>query len=238
MRWLSLVLLAGLVGCASAATDEAEASAGAVSTQTGPIPTSELPDPHGFVSWSEEDLLVSPPRPADVARVTVSCADKKLYPTHPQSTLKRYHRYAHARYDNTKLSGDDEMCKTPQRVTSGSRKACLAPEVFEYAVLSDTYTDSCGNLYRGFWELRFRGQDESMGTLFSRGRTVYDVPDSQFEGEVYDGPTYAVDAQDFMFLSKLLPKDAEGIAKDQASAKTTHTLNATTHLFEYVGKYR
>ncbi len=232
--------LLSLAACAAPDGDvDLEDTSGAAATGTAadePVPRSRVPEVHAFVGWRDDTQTVSDPKPKDVERVQIACADKTLYPTHPQSSLKKYHRYSHGRYDHAKLDGESPVCK----VKGGGRNSagkipCLSPAGLDYAMLSDTYEDSCGNRYRGYWENLYLTTDETMGTLMSRGRTVYTVPNAQFSGEVYDGATYAVDAGDFAFVSALLPGDEERIANAKDLSKTTHRYDPQKHTFEYVG---
>lgn len=228
-----------LVGCASPVGEDAAASESAIGeASSDPVTAERVPEPQAFKAWSDDHQAVSEPRPESVARTTVHCADKTLYPTHPQSDLKRYHRYAHGRYDAFKVPASSEVCKI--RGGTAARPICLATATLEYAMLSDTYRDTCGNLYRGFWDQLYLSTQETMGTLMSRGRRVFEVPSAQFAGEVYDADTYGVAEREFLFLADAFPGDKERVerAKQSAIAAGTHRYDAATHVFEYVGPYR
>lgn len=237
------VVSIAMVGCSASSEVVEEESAESELREAplaDPVSRDRVPEPQAFKGWSEDTSMISEPRPADVQRVSIGCADKTLVPTHPQSSLKTYHRYARGDYDAAKLLGDSELC----RVKGNGRNTwgqvpCLAPDAFQYVMLSDTYVDHCGNYYRGFWEELFVLSQETMGTLLSKGRTVYEVPNAEFHGEVYDAGTYELDADTFVFFSKLFPGDADRIetAKNQVQSAGTHRLDPDTGLFEYVGPY-
>lgn len=206
-----------------------------------PVSRDRVPDEYAFKGWQDDTISTSAPRPEDAKRKKLACDKTTLLPTQPQSALKRYHRYAHGLYDNSKLNGESRACKIPGNGRNGrGERTCLAAATLDYAMLSDTYVDTCGNFYRGFWEELYLSTEETMGTLISKGRTVYPVPNAQFSGEVYDGATHAVDASDFVFLSELSPGDTESIAKakENANREGTHQWDADTGLFAYVGQYR
>lgn len=159
-------------------------------------------------------------------RVEISCADTLLFPTHPQQETKIYHIYQIAQYDQAKLNGDDPACLMSARYANGKGvKACLRADYAHYVVLSDLYRDRCGGLYRGFWELAFLNRDESMGTLFSLGRVLFQKENSSVL-DMYVASTYPVPRKEFLFLSPLLPGDREKIESLKGAAlKDTHTLD-------------
>ena len=242
--FVTAAIAASAIACSSSAEDVgADTDEGALAEQRAdePVSRDRIPEPQAFLGWRDEVSAVSPPRPADAKRVEVACADHRLFPTQPASSLKRYHRYSHGRYDHFKVSGDSPVCKIPnQTLNSRRERPCAAAAGIDYAMLSDTYADSCGHFYRGFWDALYLTTDESMGTLMSKGRTVYEVPRSPFAGEVYDAQTYAVEASEFALLSELGPGDAEQIAKAKESAirAGTHRYDPNTLLFEYTGPHR
>ena len=114
-----------------------------------------------------------------------------------------------AKYDNRRLPGTSDACATP----TTTKKFCIVAQRAVVSIMSDTYQDSCGNFYRGYWFLNYRvgggpsKSEDNMGTLFSKGRTQYPKRGAQFAGEVEDGNTYPVDVKNFLFLSPLLPND-------------------------------
>ena len=131
----------------------------------------------------------------NVTKVQLNCADKKLYPTHPQQFTKEYIMGLTADYKRTEMPGTATSCITP----NFNKKYCLLSQRAVVAIMSDIYEDSCGNLYRGYWFLSYRvgggpsKSEDSMGTLFAKGRTQYEKPHSEFPGkEFIDGNTYPV----------------------------------------------
>lgn len=244
MRWIAGLVAVLAVGCAAAPAgdDGAVTSAASTPTASEPIPRSELPQAQAFQGWSDDASLVEPPRVEDVHHVAVACADKHLFPTHPASDRKRYHRAAIGHYDHFKVDGSSDVCKikgTTKDPQTGLLRCAAATEM-QYMVLSDTFEDACGHFYRGFWEVSFLTTDETMGTLISRGRTVYEKPSSEFKGDMYDGATYPVAEADLVAVAELQAGDADAIVKDRAAvtAAHTHEYDTATHLWTYVGPYR
>jgi hypothetical protein len=177
--------------------------------------------------------------------------DPNLYPTHPSQGTKEYHLYDTAQYSNQQLDGRDDTClvsqvrahprarplnpATVQRIireaeANGRRIACLQADIAHRVVLSDTYIDACGNYYRGVKRTSFLQSNESMGTLFSPGRTNYDRGNSVSDGQ-YDGDTYPVRHTEFAFLAELLPGDMPKITQARAAARATHTLDTAGRIF-------
>jgi hypothetical protein len=250
MRWMTalaaMTITTAIAGCAGSepSADAASESAAAATETTAadPIPRSEIPEAQAFLGWSENESLTQKPRPEDAPRAELACADKHLFPTHPSSDRKRYHRAAVGRYDYFKLDGASNVCKikgTTKDPRTGLLR-CFTADELQYIVLSDTFEDSCGNMYRGFWAVSFFGMDENMGTLMSLGRTVYQNPHSEFQGDMYDASTYAVEAKQLLVLSPLFDGDADAIAHDRKAATDakTHRYDASTHLWEYIGPNR
>ncbi|MFO0741527.1 MAG: hypothetical protein U0270_36860 [Labilithrix sp.] len=247
MRWLAgLVAMVAMVGCAAApAEDEASSGSAAAASETPanePIARSEIPQAQAFKGWRDNDSMTDKPRPEDATRVPLACTDKHLYPTHPSSDRKRYHRVAVGSFDQFKVDGDSNVCKIKGNGTSpqtGLRR-CAAADTLQYIVLSDTFEDGCGNLYRGFWAVSFLTMDENMGTLMSLGRTVYQDPHSEFKGDMYDAQTYAIDEEQLLVLSSLFDGDAEAITRGRKAVTDakTHAYDAQTHLWQYVGPNR
>ena len=158
----------------------------------------------------------------------ITCDDGNLYPTHPQQTLKKYHVHRWAGYDQNKLKPDETACVRP----SSMGTFCVRGDIAYDVILSDTFEDRCGNLYRGFEQVSFLGQDETMGTLVSPGRTIYPKPHSEFIGEFISGGTYAVPIARFMKIGPVLPTDIEQIQKGREQALgVTHSYDTTTHLY-------
>lgn len=194
----------------------------------GLLPDSKqvVPNADAITSWQEipgyRDSQVDS---LTVARVALDCGDKNLYPTHPQQNTKLYHLFLSARYDHTRLKGDDEACATSAKYSNAQgAKACLRPDYLEYAVISDIYRDSCGHTYRGFFDVAFLKANDNMGVLFAKGRALYPKPNAGALMDMYVGDTYAVDQSEFLFLSPLFPGDQERSDELQTSAAKSHIL--------------
>ena len=173
-----------------------------------------------WVKYEEVDVDGSQFPPSRIDIVPLTCRDRKLYPTHPQQFSKDYVMSLVSKYDRIRLPGTSSACTTP----TTSKRTCIVAMRAVVAVMSDTYQDSCGNYYRGYWFLSYRVStnrfktEDNMGTLFSKGRTQYPKPHAQFAGEVVDGNTYPVSEKDFLFLTPLLPGDMKKIRDNQAYA--------------------
>ncbi len=165
--------------------------------------------------------------------------ERLLYPTQPQQLLKTYHRYDYARYDRRQLSATDDECvlsmltrmpaaaaqrRVARAKEQGRRINCVQGDVAYDLVLSSTYTDDRGNLYRGVTQQQFLESYESMGHSVAAGHTVYERSGSQFANAVdaYDGDTYAVMLDEFLMLARLFPTDRPKIAELQQKAGQTH----------------
>lgn len=172
-----------------------------------------IPNEMAFKGWAKNTNYQS--RDFDPAALTseeISCADKKLYPTHPQMSLKEYYVGKSGAYDHFKLEGADEACLMAGKYKNGKGKfPCLNPHILVYVVVSDTYTDSCGNLYRGFVERQFFRRNEKMSTLFSLGRSASPKKNSEFPGDYETDGTTAVSADEFMLVAPLFSGDEEKI---------------------------
>lgn len=189
-----------------------------------PISKQTVPNAGAIVSWQEiAGYRDSDLDPMSAPRISLECADTNLYPTHPQQNTKHYHLFLSARYDHTRLKGDDEACTLSSKYPNAQGvKPCLRPDYLEYAVISDTYRDSCGHMYRGFWDVAFLKANDNMGVLFAKGRTLYQKPNAGDVNDMYIGDTYAVSADEFLFLSPLLPGDLQKVEMLKASALGTH----------------
>ena len=196
------------------------------------LESSEIPEAQAVSRWTDpryEDT--SAPRPDSLEHVEVpaSCRGKDLYPTHPQQMSKIYHVYRVANYTSNLVPADSRVCKITSR---GTVKHCLQPDSFSYAVISDIFQDGCGNIYRGVWKVGFLKRDDNMGTLFSKGRTMYEKENSQFRNDMEEGQTYAVGRNDFLFLTPAFPGDKEKAQKLFQQARQTHVYDERTRLFQ------
>ena len=185
--------------------------------------------------WSPvPDYVSSPVELNQIKRKVLNCAESPLYPTHADQTLKYYHLFDAAGFNLSRLKFDDPACLLPSRYkNSAGQYYCQRADIFYTAIISDTYRDRCGNVYRGFWRISFLKQNENMGTLFAKGRTMYPKPGAEFPGDVQLGGTYPVEVSEFLFLSELLAGDADGINKSFIdNQKTLLKFNPQTLLFE------
>ncbi len=235
MKYLILASLVALVGCAQYSQGPSER--GPASVITHPTWKGYLEQEKGrsladlFVDpsyikapwkkYSEFNVDGSQFPPNRINVVPLNCADKKLYPTNPQQNTKEYIYGVYADYDYTRLPGTSSACIIP----NFNKKHCLRAQIAVVAVMSDIYQDACGHFYRAYWMLSYKNgggprmSEDNMGTLFSKGRTVYEKPNSQFPGkEFVDGDTYPVDVKSFMFLGSVLPRDGQKIRESQALA--------------------
>lgn len=131
------------------------------------------------------------------------CQSRKLYPSHPYQTTKEYHAALSAEYDYTKLPANSDACQIP----NPSRRFCVRAGYAKVVLTSDLYVDECGNHYRGYWVTTYLSLHESMGTLFSKGRTAYQRLGSSFRGDYVTGNTYATEEKDFIYLTPLSSQD-------------------------------
>ena len=195
-----------------------------------------LPDAHAFRGWTPvEGYVTSNLRFDRIPRVQLNCpADpNNLYPTHPDQGLKAYHRFDGGSYNHFQLTAESEACTMGGNYKDGhGLYPCLRPDAAYRVEMSDIYRDKCGNLYRGYWNLLYLKKWESMGTLFSKGRTMYVNPNSQFSGDYVMGPTYRVPLSDFLFLGAPWAGDRERAAEQAARAlQRTHNFDSLTLLF-------
>lgn len=193
----------------------------------------EIPDPTAFMGWKEKQgWATSIENPFQLRKREVLCEDKNLYPTHPQQTTKEYHYFLTGAFDIKKLPGVSRACRVRSSGDRLNAKRCLMAERIEFALISDIYRDRCGNHYRGYWMISFLQKDETMGTLLSQGRTVYEKENSPLAHDMYDGQTYAVPNKEFVFLTDLLQGDDKKISENQNRAnRFTHDFNSQTLLF-------
>ncbi len=173
-----------------------------------------------FRGWQDHaDYVTTEPDIKSLTPISLKCAEPTLYPTHPQQTQKTYHVFKTGQYNHQKLNGDDDGCAMSSgTVGSKGTRFCLRPDAAEYAVISDVFMDRDGNSYRAFWEVQFLKKAESMGSLFSKGRTVYPNPKSQIPNDMQLGGTYPVSANEFLFLTEPFPGDIEKAQKQKLQA--------------------
>lgn len=195
----------------------------------------DIPNKGAFIGWRDEKSYVSSPVAyKDLRKVAFECGRPVLYPTHPQQLLKMYHVFKVGSYDHFKLQGDDEACKLGNKKPNGSgKKLCFRADTIEYAVVSDIYEDECGHLYRAYHESSFLKKDETMGSLFSVGRSSLQNPKSSYENEMIDGPTYPVALREFLFLTDVFPGEEAKVPKlKDAALSSTHVYDSATRTFK------
>lgn len=178
--------------------------ASTASTKTLKPAADEIPNPEAFLGWRDQSQEHGNSDISQFKPVEFKCKNPAVFATHPESNLKMYHATYIGSYNHHKLKGTDEACRVSQNNSiPKERRRCLRPDLLHFHILSDTYKDSCGNVYRGFWTVLFLNKNESMGTLVSKGRTVYARPGAQFKGDFVHGDSYPVSVQDFVFFSEV-----------------------------------
>ncbi len=193
----------------------------------------DLPNRSALMAW--QDIPGYQTMKTDVdsfPSVAFSCDDQNLYPTHPQQMNKIYHLFKMAYYDRLKLQASDSACTFGAKEQNASGIfPCLKADSAEYAIISDTFQDSCGHVYRAAWQVAFAKRNDNMGMLFSKGRTLYPRPNSSFENDMYVAQTYAVPVRDFLFITSPFAGDLERIEQLRKASSETHTYDPSTHLF-------
>jgi hypothetical protein len=162
----------------------------------------KVPRPDIFKGWRNQgDYLTSHVPFMSLPRVK-ACDDQPLQPTGPSQQTKLYHEYKWGEYDNSTLRGDDEdrLCLI---ATRSKQKWCLKSDYIYTVVISDLFKDSCGQEFRGFWRMTFLAQDETMGALQSKGRTLQQRPGSNFPKDFVPAEMYPVPQDQFMFLTNV-----------------------------------
>jgi len=168
--------------------------------------------------WTKDYALshsLNKTTPEDFDYKSQKSCSKELFPAHPYSATKSYHYAVWKRFDHKILPGNSYSCLTK---TYQKNPKCLRSGELHLVVLSDTYVDKCGNYFRGFFSVAYNSDDENMGTLLSKGRTVRQIPGSPFRGDYEAADTYAVSSKDFFFLAPLFKKDEQRIKTYQKKA--------------------
>lgn len=180
------------------------------------INPSEFPDSQLLKGWkkSSDFTIIRNEDPKLVVKKELRCDKQSLWPTHPQQMTKEYHFAAWSHYDHGRLKPNSAAC---QRANPTNR-FCVMATYANAVVMSDTFSDECGNSYRGYWTVSYLKSDETMGTLFSKGRTVYPKPNAEFPGEYQTGDSYETHVSEFLFLSPLSQNELKLIKKSQVEA--------------------
>lgn len=176
----------------------------------------EFPDANLLLGWNESSdyVITRTETPESIKKVSIRCNKSNIWPTHPQQYTKEYHYAAWSHYDHGRLSVNSPACLRPNPTNRFCVMATYANAIF----MSDLYNDECGNTYRGYWIVNFLKSDESMGTLFAKGRTVYPKPNSEYEGEFITGDTYQIQVSDFLFFSDVTSVDLKSIELSHQNA--------------------
>lgn len=137
-----------------------------------------------------------------------------------------------------RTTGPNNERKLEQAIEDGKILRCLEAsnirkgiERISFVLMSDTYIDDCGEIFRGYWvEETLISNDvvATGGPNTSKGRTVYEKPDGEkYDGvvEAYSGDTYPLITSNFDFFGPLLVGDIENIKKYKTMALSkTHIL--------------
>lgn len=175
-----------------------------------------FPDSNLLLGWqtSSDYVITRTETPETIRKVQIRCHQSNIWPTHPQQYTKEYQAAFWSHYDHGRLSVSSPACLRPNPTNRFCVKATYANTIF----MSDLYNDECGNTYRGYWIVNFLKSDESMGTLFAKGRTVYPKPNSEWEGEFQTGDTYQIQVSDFLFFSDVTSADLKSIELSRENA--------------------
>lgn len=141
----------------------------------------DLPEPQHLSAWRWNQNYApseTASDPAKLTKVNLNCNSDRLWPTHPQQTAKDYVYAVTASYENRKYADANAI------------------------VMSDMFQDECGNKYKGYWIVSFLSDEETMHTLISKGRRIIRKAGG-FPGEFTSGSTFAVKADEFLFLTDL-----------------------------------
>lgn len=167
--------------------------------------------------WMEDTDVVmdkKPEMPNQIIKKKFACKTQKLWPTHPSQATKSYlwGRYSNYKYHD--LPPKSYACLMP----NPTKKFCLRGAIAKAVVMSDTFQDECGNYYRAYWLVTYFRSDESMGTLYSKGRTAVQNPKSEFKKDFIEDNSYFTQPKDFIMFGELLPGDMKKIQTEKARA--------------------
>lgn len=120
-----------------------------------------------------------------------------LFPISPYQFLKQYHgddHYTRANPLQTPASSWD--CK----VASLGSRFCIATYGYHNRRMSNVYMADTGQVVRCFWNVKYREDQENMGTLLAKGTTMYPgfiiMNGVRFATQV-EGGTYPVNRNEF-----------------------------------------
>jgi hypothetical protein len=154
-----------------------------------------------FLKWSPASYLPAPVKdPFTLPRTTIQCDSKNLMPTSPYQDTKNYEAHFTGRFNHHKLAPTDRFCLVSSKTL---KPACFAPDTLHAVVMSDFFTDSCGSVYKGYWSVVYSKREDNMGTLLSKGRTLFPSPRATTDfPEMIEGPVYSVDSEEFLFFTE------------------------------------
>ncbi len=187
--------------------------------------------------WKNESTLVVPLEKMKLKKISPKECEKGagIFPTHPSQLTKKYHVLRYGQYDETKLRGDDSLCKFSQKVSSRKKGLiCFIAVQAGYLMMSDYYMDRCGNYYRGFWEHSFTVANklDDHPFLLSKGR-VNEMIDRGEYMDSKDSDTYALRPENFLFFGEVRPDEIQEIlAIRDRSLKNGFRFDPSTYLFK------
>lgn len=182
-------------------------------------------------SWSDDSdykYSLEPFTPTNKNNLSNKLCGSKFYPAHPMANTKLYHFAKYKRYQTHKIPADSYICRTTSR---GARKYCLASGSLKFVVISDTFFDSCGRYFRGFWPVAYNTDHENNGTLLAKGRTITPRPNSPFRNDFIPSNTYEVQKSDFIYFAPLLKGDVSKINKAVQSSRKFYQLIKKNMIF-------
>lgn len=176
----------------------------------------EFVDPEYMGPWQEDtDVVMDGDLPlSQIKQKKFSCHSQIVWPAHPSQYTKDYLWARYSQYNHANLPPTSYACLTP----NPTRRFCLRAAIAKAIVLSDTYVDECGNYYRGYWLVTYLRSDESMGTLYAKGRRGVQNPRSEYEYDFIDDTTYFVPVDQFLFFGELMSTDMKRIQEEKARA--------------------
>ena len=236
MKLYTIIFALYVSGCSSLATGRDIASTYHLD-RDNPVAREKIPFSPAFPGWKDKTGYQSTDiDPNQLHPQEVACNSPTLYATHPYQSSKDYHIFKYGTYNHAKLKGTDRVCTIPGREPNSEGKLlCFKGDTYNFTLISDTFMDACGNFYRAFWEVVFLGKDDTMGTLFSKGRTMYPKEGASYAGDMVEGQTYPLEKSDFVLVTNIFPGDWEKMKslRDQAT-HGAFRYDEKTHLFQPV----
>lgn len=198
------------------------------------------------------------PEGTKLAPNKLPCTGKVVYPATPGQYTKDYYADISFLYNAHKAPGDkpgnakegrkegvltnrEIACKLPNKHRESRREDgsmfCVMGRFGRYILISDYFTDQCGNTYRGFWENaylldNFGGKNPMLTSLAehpgttSLGRADNLYPNAEMTSMEFEaGGTYEVPRSRFLFFISATPEDlriVEDAVSKQAGEKGTY----------------